>query len=244
MVGILSNSGTLLARYTYDPWGKLTSVKNASGVTITDASNIALRNPFRYRSYMYDDETGFYYLRARYYDPVVKRFLNADDADIIDGANANILENNLFAYCFDNPVNMQDDDGNWPGWLTKVIVGTVCAVAAVAITVATAGTGAAAIVPAIATVAKTVAVSAAVGAGGGVVSHKLVNNPTDPYVTVELKQGAVVSRIRQYQSTGKYESPSVKPIGSGYYQIENGHHTVEAMRSIGKKTMKVWLLRE
>ena len=40
---------------------------------------------------MYDDETGFYYLRARYDDPVVKRFLNADDADIIDGANANIL---------------------------------------------------------------------------------------------------------------------------------------------------------
>ena len=89
MVGILSNSGSVLARYTYDPWGKLTSVKNASGVTITDASNIALRNPFRYRSYMYDDETGFYYVSSRYYDPEIGRWINADS--VIAGVGAGLF---------------------------------------------------------------------------------------------------------------------------------------------------------
>ena len=35
-------------------------------------------NPLRYRGYVYDDETGLYYLQSRYYDPVTGRFLNAD----------------------------------------------------------------------------------------------------------------------------------------------------------------------
>jgi len=49
--------------YTYDPWGKLLSM--------TDASNtsIGTMNPFRYRGYYYDTETGWYYLNSRYYDP-------------------------------------------------------------------------------------------------------------------------------------------------------------------------------
>ena len=36
-------------------------------------------NPFRYRSYYYDNETGFYYLQSRYYDPTICRFVNADE---------------------------------------------------------------------------------------------------------------------------------------------------------------------
>ena len=44
----------------------------------TKATHIANLNPFRYRGYMYDEESGFYYLRSRYYDPYIGRFLNAD----------------------------------------------------------------------------------------------------------------------------------------------------------------------
>ena len=113
VVGILSNSGTLLARYTYDPWGKLTSVKNASGVTITDASNIALRNPFRYRSYMYDDETGLYYVSSRYYDPEIGRFISPDTTDVLTATPMGLTDKNLYAYCDNNPVIRADHGGDF-----------------------------------------------------------------------------------------------------------------------------------
>lgn len=78
VIAILNYQGDVIARYTYDVWGKLIAVKNASGEAITSNTHVAHLNPFRYRGYMYDKETGFYYLRSRYYDPEVGRFLNAD----------------------------------------------------------------------------------------------------------------------------------------------------------------------
>ena len=119
------------------------------------ASHIANVNPIRYRGYYYDVETGFYYLRSRYYDPEVGRFINADDIDCL-GADGSQLSYNLFAYCFNNPVNMVDGAGNWPKLSTifSVVAVVAVAVAAVAITVATCG----AAVPALAV------------AGGGIVS--------------------------------------------------------------------------
>ena len=63
----------------------------------------------------YDTETGFYYLNSRYYDPVEGRFLNADG--VMSGASGSLQGNNLYAYCFNNPVNLTDDNGNWPEWL-------------------------------------------------------------------------------------------------------------------------------
>ncbi len=65
-------------------------------------------NPIRYRGYYYDTETGWYYLNSRYYDPGVKRFLNADS---IVGANGNFTGMNLFAYCNNNPVMGYDPSG-------------------------------------------------------------------------------------------------------------------------------------
>ena len=57
-------------RYDYDVLGKITAIKNGSNQAITDASSLAYLNPLRYRGYVFDDETGLYYLRSRYYDPV------------------------------------------------------------------------------------------------------------------------------------------------------------------------------
>lgn len=85
-----------------------------------------------------------FYVGSRYYDPEIGRFINADTTDVLDGGNDHILENNLFAYCFNNPVNMFDDDGQWPKWITKAIAVVAVAavvVAAVAITVSTFGAG-------------------------------------------------------------------------------------------------------
>ena len=57
------------------------------------------RNPYRYRGYYYDTETGFYYLQSRYYDPEVSRFINTDV--VMD--TGSFIGTNLFAYCLNNP---------------------------------------------------------------------------------------------------------------------------------------------
>ena len=63
-------------------------------------------NPFRYRGYYYDIETGFYYLQSRYYNAQWGRFLNADT---YINANGGINGYNMFAYC-DNTPNMYIDE--------------------------------------------------------------------------------------------------------------------------------------
>ena len=98
-------TGKIIAKYLYDAWGKCVSIENAGGYTIGTA------NPFRYRGYYYDNETGFYYLNSRYYNPEGGRFLNADafaSTDISD-----VLSANMFAYCGNNPVNNCDSSGSF-----------------------------------------------------------------------------------------------------------------------------------
>lgn len=93
-------TGKIIAKSLYDACGKCVSVENADGYTIGTA------NPFRYRGYYYDTETGFYYVTSRYYDPEICRFINADGQ-----INGNFLGMNLFAYCENNPVNNLDPRG-------------------------------------------------------------------------------------------------------------------------------------
>lgn len=114
VVQLLHASGNVVANYTYDTWGRCTVTSGTGGtLSATDIGNI---NPFRYRGYYYDTETGLYYLQSRYYDPVVGRFVNADSSL---GGNQSVVGNNLFTYCSNNPVNYCDPDGRF------VITGTV-----------------------------------------------------------------------------------------------------------------------
>ncbi|WP_346848224.1 RHS repeat-associated core domain-containing protein, partial [uncultured Clostridium sp.] len=69
------------------------------------------KNPYRYRGYRYDTETGYYYLQSRYYNPEWGRFLNAD---AIGGSIGELLSHNTFAYCNNNPVNAKDPNGFRP----------------------------------------------------------------------------------------------------------------------------------
>ena len=119
VTGIMNSTGHIVARYVYDSWGKLVSIKNESGANVTSASHIGMVNPIRYRSYYYDTETGLYYLQARYYDPEVGRFINADSI----AGNTGNSEYNLFAYCSNNPVNNLDSNGEFI--LTCIIVGFI-----------------------------------------------------------------------------------------------------------------------
>lgn len=102
VVTIYDNSGSAVVNYTYDSWGKRISI------TGTMAGTLGEYNPFRYRGYVYDTETGFYYLNSRYYDPETGRFINADDRL---GSSHDLSSYNLFAYCNDNPIMMVDPDG-------------------------------------------------------------------------------------------------------------------------------------
>lgn len=104
-----TNTPTLVATYTYDPWGAPTCIYSASGATISQtASNVAAYNPFRYRGYRYDGDTRLYYLQSRYYDPAIGRFINADG--YVSSGNG-YMGYNMFAYCGNNPRNRIDPTG-------------------------------------------------------------------------------------------------------------------------------------
>ena len=171
VTGLVNASGTQVVSYTYDPWGAPMSTGG------TMAATLGAVNPLRYRGYVYDTETGLYYVSSRYYNPEVGRWINADNQ--IAGVGGEILGYNMFAYCMNNPVNMSDPTGNWPKWATKLAaaVAVVSIVAVVAVvTVATAGAGtaiAAVAVGAAKGAAIGFAVGAATGAAGGAISHRI-----------------------------------------------------------------------
>ena len=138
IVAVYNDSGVKLITYKYDAWGNFTrTINNISGT-----NRSALYNPFAYRGYYYDSETGFYYVSSRYYDPEVGRFINADDTEYL-GADGSVLSYNLFAYCMNDPVNRFDVDGNWslPNW-AKVAVGAVAIAGLAVATVCTGGAAA------------------------------------------------------------------------------------------------------
>jgi len=112
VTAIVSYNGTVICKYYYDAYGYPIYVKDANGANITSENHIALLNPFRYRGYMYDEETCFYYLRTRYYDPYIGRFLNADG---YVSTGTGLGGYNMFAYCNGNPVMYIDIYGNCPG---------------------------------------------------------------------------------------------------------------------------------
>lgn len=94
-------SGTEVASYVYDAWGNIRSV--------TGDPILSELNPFRYRGYVYDEESELYYLQSRYYDPFVGRFLNADA--YCDTMSGSPLSTNMFAYCENDSINYADYDG-------------------------------------------------------------------------------------------------------------------------------------
>lgn len=91
-----------MVEYVYDTWGKKASTTGSL------AGTLGLFQPFRYRGYVYDWETGFYYLQSRYYDPTTDRFISAD---ILLSTGQGVLGHNCYAYCLDNPASLADYTG-------------------------------------------------------------------------------------------------------------------------------------
>ncbi len=109
--GSSGDYATLVATYQYDPWGNPTGIYSSSGSPISEtASNVAAYNPFRYRGYHYDGDTGFYYLQSRYYDPEICRFISSDS---YASTGQGFLGCNMFAYCNNSPTNGVDPTGHF-----------------------------------------------------------------------------------------------------------------------------------
>ena len=107
IVAVYDEDGTKLISYVYDAWGYF-ETEYHNGCT---AASVANYNPFLYRGYYYDFELEMYYLQSRYYDPVVGRFISMDK---YVSTGQGVLGSNMFAYCYNNPVNMIDVLGTTP----------------------------------------------------------------------------------------------------------------------------------
>lgn len=124
IIGLLDKDGKVVVRYTYDSWGQVVKIEG----TLKD--KVGARNPFRYKGYYYDVETGLYYCRSRYYDPAIRRFISADDTQVLRDNLDMLGEKNLYTYCDDNPITRVDGDGQC--W--NIVVGAVIGAAVNVIT--------------------------------------------------------------------------------------------------------------
>ena len=305
IVAIYNESGVKIGSYTYDAWGNFT-VTQTAGISELDALVLNTYNPFRYRGYFYDVETGLYYVSSRYYDPEIGRWINVDGE--ISEIGGDVLGYNLFAYCFNNPVNMHDPTGEWPKWLSgalNIAGGTLQVLAGTALgaTIGWTGFGAVAagflVVNGAATAVQGVGqivnhitnsnvmredniirsgfqeVGRAIGgdtgakiAGGAydvavlaanlyagkvglqqagklpikVNINNLVNNPLDEFVTSGPANGVIQQYCRTIPQSG-YGKIYATQLGNGLYQIANGHHRVAALRTLGYKTIKIFLTK-
>lgn len=174
---VIDSAGTTLISYAYSDFGAVTE-----NVADSDEARLVAKvNPFKFKGYFFDSETGFYYLKSRYYSPELGRFISAD-GEI--GQVGNTMGMNLFAYCRNNPINLSDEGGNWPSWATKLCIGlAVIAICAIAV-VATGGFG-----------ASCIATSMLVGAVKGAVIGAVTGAVT----------GAIQGAITEGIKTGSWE---------------------------------------
>ena len=193
--------------YTYDAWGNVTAHTRSGGTPST--TSIVYRNPIRYRGYVYDNETGWYYLQSRYYDPANHRFINADSYASTDSTDP--ISCNMFAYCGNNPVNRIDPTGE--AWWEWALAAVVVAVAAVAVVV-TAG-GAAAGMAAVAAVASgTAASSTAATVAAGVFIGSSVGLATSAYEAASTSRS--LDEFADQGTNGLFSTIAGGAIGGTY----------------------------
>ena len=100
VIGLLDSSGNLVVEYKYDAWGKPLAVEGSL------ANTLGRGNPFRYRGYVYDEETLLYYLRSRYYSHSISRFMVSNWQIVVCDININ-----TYCYCANRATNAHDFDG-------------------------------------------------------------------------------------------------------------------------------------
>ena len=119
ITGLVDSEGKAVVNYRYNSWGKLL------GITGSMAESLGKDNPYRYKGYYYDEETGMYYLKNRYYDPEICRFISADDVTVMIDSPMSLGDKNLYAYSDNDPINKKDEDGEFAQFVAMGIAGAV-----------------------------------------------------------------------------------------------------------------------
>ncbi len=130
IVGIANSQNTIVAKYVYDAWGNHV-VYNVSDqiITSSNAHEIGIINPIRYKGYYYDQETGLYYLQSRYYDSTIGQFISPDDYSYLDIHS--VSGYHLHIYCNNNPVMYRDPNGHFSFVAFLITVGIIAISAAI-----------------------------------------------------------------------------------------------------------------
>lgn len=103
IIGIIDQEGNVVVYYRYDAYGNLLK----EDIRI---NNLASRhNEILYKGYVYDRESKLYYLKSRYYNPRIGRFISMDEVSYVNPKDINGL--NLYAYCNNNPIMYYDPSG-------------------------------------------------------------------------------------------------------------------------------------
>lgn len=123
VVRVYDSMGTVVAKFRYDSYGNI----------ISSSGSMADKVKFRYRGYYYDDETGFYYLQSRFYDPSLCRFISADQYELVEVLSQTLGQLNLYAYCNNNPIMYTDESGEglFSALLLGAIIGSIVGVVSV-----------------------------------------------------------------------------------------------------------------
>ncbi len=177
ITSIIDTEGNIICTYAYDGYGNHI-VLDENGKEDTSLTSIGHLNPFRYRGYYFDEESGLYYLNSRYYDPETGRFISPDILTILDETKGQINGLNLYMYCYDNPIMYTDDSGCLPEWLKWVSIGAAILGAALvvgAITVLTCGIGTTVLAGTVVGAGlHSAAIGALIGAGVGTIAGGII----------------------------------------------------------------------
>ena len=209
IVAILDENGNTVVSYGYDAWGA------PLWCTGELAETLGKVQPFRYRGYVFDEETGLYYLRSRYYNPWWGRFVNAD-AEI--AVEAKLWDAKLFLYCANNPVRYTDDGGNsfWDVLADcgKALLVAAVVVAVVAVVIAATGGGGG---------------FALAAAGGEIISGAAVADAA--MTTAVAAEAAGASLMFASRAGKKFEEDYYSNHYKSHNQAENGQFK-EAVRRL------------
>ena len=234
-----------MVEYKYNAWG--TQLSRTGEL----ANTLGYANPFRYRGYIYDDETWMYWLRSRYYYPELHRFINADDVEYL-GMDGELLSYNQYSYCRNSPINRFDAEGNWslPNW-AKLAIGAAAIAVGVVATAIVGGAATVVLVASLKIAATSAASGAVVGAVRGAVAHRIstggwegagnaaldsaIDDACSGFMTGGIMAGATFTTVAAHgiriQEIGRLK-PSNK-TGDGYLGVK-----YEAQKANGKYTTK------
>ena len=117
ITGLVDANGVAVVNYRYDSWGTVT------GTTGSMAASLGKDNPYRFKGYYYDEETGMYYLKSRYYQPEICRFISADEEDVLTSTYVGFTNKNLYLYCDNNSLEKVDECGDIAEWVVGAAIG-------------------------------------------------------------------------------------------------------------------------